>query len=65
MICRFEVELDDVAVGGTRGWCVCLRCYGRETGTLRTLSNSLQRELRAALAHLSIEPDRWTESDCA
>ncbi len=65
MICHFEVELDDVALGGTGGRCVCLRCYGRETGTLRTLPKTLQRELRAALAHLPAESDPWAESDCA
>lgn len=65
VICRFEVELDDVALGGTGGRCVCLRCYGRETGTLRTLPKPLQRELRAALAHLPADPDPWAESDSA
>jgi hypothetical protein len=25
-ICRFDTELDDVALGGRTGRCVCLRC---------------------------------------
>ncbi|MER3419070.1 MAG: hypothetical protein C4290_00445 [Chloroflexota bacterium] len=65
MICRFEVELDDVALSGRSGRCVCLRCYGRETGTLRPLPRPLQRELHAALAHLPTEPDPWAENDSA
>jgi fumarate hydratase subunit beta len=31
-ICKFETELDDVALGGPSGRCVCLRCFNRETG---------------------------------
>ena len=49
-ICRFETELDDVAVQGGAGRCICLRCYGRETGSARPMSKALQRQLSAALA---------------
>ena len=52
IICRFETEVDDVAVGGASGRCVCLRCYGRETGTARPMPAALQRALRAALAEI-------------
>jgi hypothetical protein len=49
-ICRFETELDDVAVQGGAGRCICLRCYGRETGSTRPMPKALQRQLAAALA---------------
>ncbi len=54
IICRFETELDDVAVGGPAGQCVCLRCFGRETGSARPLSKTLQREVIAALAQIEV-----------
>ena len=49
-ICRFEMELDDVAVPGGAYRCICLRCYGRATGTARPMPRALQRALIAALA---------------
>jgi hypothetical protein len=49
-ICRFETELDDVAVPGGAGRCICLRCYARTTETARPMPKALQRELSAALA---------------
>ena len=49
-ICRFETELDDVVVAGMGGGCICLRCYGRETGGARPMPKALRRELSAALA---------------
>ena len=49
-ICRFETELDDVAVPGGPGRYICLRCYGRATGTARPMARELQRALIAALA---------------
>jgi hypothetical protein len=48
-ICQFEVELDDVALPGRNGLCVCLRCYMRETGNASTMPKELQRELRLCL----------------
>ena len=36
-ICPFETELDDVVVAFAAGGCVCLRCYGRETGSARPM----------------------------
>jgi hypothetical protein len=50
-ICRFETELDDVAVPMS-GSCICLRCFGRETGSARPMPKALRRELIAALAEL-------------
>ncbi len=53
IICRFETELDDVAVmGGSAERCVCLRCYGRETATARPMPKALRRELIATLAEV-------------
>jgi len=49
-ICRFETQLDDVAVPGSAGRCICLRCYGRTTETARRMPTALQRALIAALA---------------
>jgi len=53
-ICRFETELDGVAVHWGDGRCICLRCYGRETGSARRMSKTLQRQLAAALADLNL-----------
>jgi hypothetical protein len=54
IICRFAIEIDDVAVRGARGHrVVCLRCYARETGTHRAMPKSLRREIQAALAGIS------------
>ena len=53
-ICRFETELDDVAVRSDAGRCICLRCYGRETGSARPMSKALQRQLSAALAERNL-----------
>ncbi len=55
IICRFDVELDDVAIGSAHERCVCLRCYGRETGTSLAMPKTLQRELAAALAEAEAE----------
>ncbi len=49
-ICHFETELDDAVVARTDGRCICLRCYGRETGGARPMSKALRRQLSAALA---------------
>jgi hypothetical protein len=49
-ICRFETELDDVAVPGGAGRWIRLRCYARTTETARPMPRALQRALIAALA---------------
>lgn len=53
-ICRFETELDDVVVGGRTGWCVCLRCFSRETDGGRPMPKRLRRELIATLAGIEV-----------
>lgn len=52
MICHFETELDDIAAGSPAGNSVCLRCFGRETGTALKMTKSLRREIESALAAL-------------
>jgi hypothetical protein len=49
-ICRFDTELDDVAIPGEGGWCICVRCFARETNTTKPMPKWLRRELSAALA---------------
>jgi hypothetical protein len=49
VICHFETELDDV-VAKSAGRCVCLRCYGRETGAVRPMPKALRREIVEVLA---------------
>jgi hypothetical protein len=57
-ICRFEVELDDVAIGGEGATCICLRCFARETGAAKPMPKALQHQLSAALA--AAEPSAST-----
>lgn len=54
IICRFEVELDDVVVGNEGTRCICLHCWTRETGSEQPMSKKLQREIRAALADIQV-----------
>ena len=54
-ICRFAMELDDVAVETGSGRGICLRCFGRETETARPMPKALRRELVATLAALDVE----------
>ena len=49
-ICRFATELDDVVVTTTRGACICLRCFDRETDQSKPMSKALRRQVTAALA---------------
>ena len=49
-LCRFETHLDDVALRRGEDGCICLGCYGRETGTARRMPKALRRELIAVLA---------------
>jgi hypothetical protein len=53
-ICRFETELDDVALAGGPGRCVCLRCFARETATELTMPKALRREIIAALVSVEV-----------
>jgi ribosomal protein L40E len=50
LICRFDAELDDVAVRGSGPRCICIRCFARETGTAKWMPKSLRSQLHAALA---------------
>lgn len=53
MICRFDVELDDVMIkGGVPGHCVCVRCFYREAGTTVSMPKTLRREVQATLSAL-------------
>ena len=55
-MCRFDAELDDIALRGERGWCICLRCYGRETDSARAMPKPLQQQLSALLAEHTAAP---------
>jgi hypothetical protein len=48
-ICHFETEFDDVELAIATGQCVCLRCYGRETGTTLQMPKSLRIDIISAL----------------
>ncbi len=45
IICRFAVPEDDAIVPAAGGRCVCLSCFGRETGTARPMPPGLRREI--------------------
>lgn len=49
VICRFPAELDDVIAPTAAGRCVCLRCYARETDSIRHLSKSMLLDVGDAL----------------
>ncbi len=49
-LCLNLTELDDVALSLASGRCVCLRCYGRETGSTPVMPAALRRALRAVVA---------------
>ena len=53
-ICRFETVTDDVVLSSANGQCVCLRCYGRETGSTLPMPKDLRRDVSAALNALSV-----------
>jgi hypothetical protein len=50
IICRFGTVPDDVAVAHAERRCICLRCFGRETGMERPMPKLLQRKLIAVLS---------------
>jgi hypothetical protein len=54
IICRFATEADDVAVAHAERRCICLRCYGRETGMVRPMPKPLQRKLIAVLSAIEV-----------
>jgi hypothetical protein len=51
-ICHFDTVLDDIVLSRADGQCVCLSCFGRETGSSRPMPKALRRELSAALSSL-------------
>ncbi|MGD9891972.1 MAG: hypothetical protein AB7R89_19780 [Dehalococcoidia bacterium] len=51
-ICHFDAELDDLVMISTGGRPICLRCYGRETGSQRPMPPALRRAIRDTLAAL-------------
>jgi hypothetical protein len=53
VLCRFEVEADDVALTGPQGRCICLRCYLREADTAQAISKSLRSEIESCLAEIA------------
>ena len=54
ILCNFDTEVDD-AVVSSRGRCICLRCYSRETDTQKPMTNALRREVAATLAAIRAE----------
>lgn len=53
-VCRFQTELDDAVLTRGVGRGICLRCFGRETGSARPMPKGLRRDLVAAL--VEVEP---------
>ncbi len=51
-ICHFEVSLDDIAVDGTPGRAICLRCYTRLAETWRPMPRVLRLQVETCLAEL-------------
>ena len=50
LICKDEVEPDDVAVASARpNRCICVRCFARETGNDRRVPKALMRQVEEAM----------------
>ncbi len=52
IICRFETEVDDIVTAGSNGRCICLRCFGRESGNLRPMPRTLRHDITATLTQI-------------
>ncbi len=52
-LCHFPAELDDLVLVSRDGRAVCLRCYGRVTGSHRPLPAALRRAVIATFAELN------------
>jgi hypothetical protein len=50
ILCRFQTEADDAAIGGRVGTCICLRCYVRQVGAERPMPAELRRAVEDTLA---------------
>jgi hypothetical protein len=48
-LCRFATELDDVALRLRSDACICLGCFGRQTGSTLPMPPALRRTLSAVL----------------
>jgi hypothetical protein len=49
-LCRFALELDDVALHRRAEGCICLACHGRATSTARCMPQARRRNLVTTLA---------------
>jgi hypothetical protein len=49
LICRFGVELDDAIALTSRGTCICVRCFARETKSEQRVPAALRRDVEAAM----------------
>ncbi len=49
ILCRFEVELDDVKLNHGNGAVVCLRCYTREVEADRAMAARYRRNVQRAI----------------
>ena len=51
ILCRFEIEEDDVKVGSNvNARAVCVRCFAREVGDEHPMPKGLRRMIEAALS---------------
>ena len=48
-ICRFDVELDDVAIPRREPWCICVRCYYRECDGMKEWPTYLRGQVQKAI----------------
>ena len=53
-LCHFATELDDAAVSLRDARCICLSCFGRETGSSRRMPKGLRRQLIAVLGEIGV-----------
>ena len=54
----FPAELDDVAAHVGLKRCVCRRCYARETGSERPMSQGLRQQIATALDERTVAEDQ-------
>ena len=52
-LCHFAAELDDLVLVSLDGRAVCLRCYGRVTGSHRPMPAALRCAVIAALTEIN------------
>ena len=49
LLCQFTVEFDDAIAPTRGGTCICVRCFARETASVRVVPPALRREIEEAL----------------